>query len=93
VSGGLRDANPPYVQQIDQFRRLLDPSALEETGVRRVLFDICRVALFVGVLRMVFFVRCVSRRFGILGYALVAPICGWDRRHATGHSMSLCDVK
>jgi len=64
---------------------LLHPSALEEAGVRGVLFDVSRFALFVGVLRMIFFVRRVSRRFGILGNALVAAIRGWDGRHATGH--------
>jgi len=74
-------------------RNLLDPSALEETCVRCVLFDVRRVALFIGVLRMVFFVRCVSRGFGIWGYTLVAPICGRDRRHTTGHSISLATLK
>lgn len=72
---------------------LLDPSALEEAGIRCVLFDVGRFALFFGVLRMVFPVRRVSRRVGILGCALVAPICGRDRRHATGHVIFLCGVK
>jgi hypothetical protein len=33
-------------------------------------------------------VRRISRRVGILGDTLIAPICGWDGRHATGHSFS-----
>jgi hypothetical protein len=72
---------------------LLHPSALEEAGVRGVLFDIRGVALFVGVLRMVFLVRRVFRRFGILWNALVAPICRRDRRHTTGHLFFLYDVQ
>ena len=64
---------------------LLDPSALEEAGVRRVLLDVRGLALFLGVFRVVLLVRRISRRVGILGNALVAAIGGWDRRHATGH--------
>jgi hypothetical protein len=78
--------------QLARLKDLLDPSALEESGIRCVLFDVGRFALFVGILRMIFLVRGVSRRLGIWCYALVAPIGGWDRRHATGHWISLCDV-
>jgi hypothetical protein len=76
----------PSLSGNSRYRKpLLHPSAFEEARVRRVLFDICRFALFVGVLRVVFLVRRVSRGLSILGNALVAAICGWDRRHATGH--------
>src|ERR1700749_2322838 len=52
---------PPQIPQKPE--GLLDPSALEETGVRRVLLDVGRIALFVGVLRVVFLVGCVPLRF------------------------------
>ena len=66
-------------------QKLLDPSALEEAGVRRVLLDVRRLALFIGVFGVVFLARCVARGFRFLGRAFVAPIGGRDGRHATGH--------
>lgn len=79
------------LMRLARLKNLLDPSPLEEAGVRCVLFDVSRVTLFGGVFRMILLVRRISLRVGIFWNALVAAICGWNRRHATGHWISFCD--
>ncbi len=60
---------------------LLDPPAMEEPGVGRVLLDIRGLALFGGICRLGMLVRGVGLRLGGVARKRFASVSGRNRRH------------
>jgi hypothetical protein len=61
----------------------LDPSALKEASVRRILFDVGSIALFRSVLCVAVFDRSIPCLVSVRLRTFCASIRGWDRRHMT----------
>jgi hypothetical protein len=63
----------------------LEPSALREASVRRILFDVGSVALFRSVLCVAFFGRSIPCLVSVRLRTFCTSIRGRDRRHMTWH--------
>ena len=72
---------------------LFHPAAAKITLVCCVLLDVGGITLLGNIVWLGMLRNIIAGWFGFTAGSLVAAIGGWDRRHATGHSMSLCDVK
>jgi succinate dehydrogenase/fumarate reductase cytochrome b subunit len=60
---------------------LFHASALEKSGIRRVLLDIGGITLLCRILDIVVHLRRILAYLGMVTSTLLAAIGGWHRRH------------